>query len=79
MRENWWETISNALMKDVPRQSDHLVTGAFTHGVLPGTLSRKFLGKRRTTRQEMNERVHKYLQKVEGTTTKEANLRAATP
>lgn len=34
-----FKRFSEAIM-DVPGQSDHLVTGAFTHGLLPGTLSK---------------------------------------
>lgn len=64
----------NEATLDVLGQSDHLVTRAFTHELLPGTLSKKFLGKTPTIRQEMNERVQKYLRKEEGTTAKEAYM-----
>ncbi|KAI3754015.1 hypothetical protein L2E82_26099 [Cichorium intybus] len=67
----------NEATLNVRGQNDNLVTGAFTHGLLPGLLSTKFLGKPPATRQEMNERVERFLRQEEGTAAKEAYLRAA--
>ncbi|KAI3709304.1 hypothetical protein L2E82_39064 [Cichorium intybus] len=67
----------NEATLNVPGQNDNLVTGAFTHGLLPGPLSTKFLGKPPATRQEMKERVERFLRQKEGTAAKEAYLKAA--
>ncbi|KAI3739503.1 hypothetical protein L2E82_29910 [Cichorium intybus] len=67
----------NEATLNVPGQNDNLVTGAFTHGLLPGPLSTKFLGRPPATRQEMKERVERFLRQEEGTAAKEAYLRAA--
>ncbi|KAI3789244.1 hypothetical protein L2E82_02036 [Cichorium intybus] len=67
----------NEATLNVPGQNDNLVTGAFTHGLLPGPLSTKFLGKPPATRQEMKERVERFLRQEEGTAAKEAYLKAA--
>ncbi|KAI3707756.1 hypothetical protein L2E82_36551 [Cichorium intybus] len=67
----------NEATLNVPGQNDNLVTGAFTHGLLPGPLSTKFLGKPPATRQEMKERVERFLRQEEGTAAKEVYLKAA--
>lgn len=68
----------NKATLDVPGQSDNLVTGAFTHDLLPVTLSKRLLGKIPTTRKEMKKRVLKYVRQEEGTTAKESYMTAAT-
>ncbi|KAI3493481.1 hypothetical protein L1887_41873 [Cichorium endivia] len=66
----------NKVTLDVPGQDDRMVTGAFTWGLLPGPLSRKFLGKPPQTRHELKERVERFLRQEEGTVEKQSYLKA---
>ena len=75
--KKYFERFNTATL-NVPGHNDNIVTGAFTHGLLPGTLSTKFVGRMPNTRNEMKERVERYLRQTEGHTTKTAYLKAAT-
>ena len=74
--QKYFQRFNTATM-NVPGHNDNIVTGAFTHGLLPGTLSTKFVGRMPNTRDELKERVEKYLRQTAGHTTKTAYLKAA--
>ncbi|KAI3767979.1 hypothetical protein L2E82_18408 [Cichorium intybus] len=70
--------IFNKATLDIPGQDNKLITGAFTWGLLPGLLSRKFLGRPPQSRHKMKERVERFLRQEEGIAEKQAYLQAAT-
>ena len=76
MIQKYFQRFNTATM-NVPGHNDNIVTGAFTHGLLPGTLSTKFVGRMPNTRDELKERVDKYLRQTAEHTTKTAYLKAA--
>lgn len=59
----------------IPGDEEFLVTGAFSKGLLPGSLSRKMQGIVPKSRDELEYRVEKYLRKIEGEERKQANLK----
>lgn len=55
---------------DVPGHDEGLIVGAFTWGLLPGSLSQNFKGKQPKTRVELKERVECFLCQEEGEASK---------